>query len=71
MKPANVLIDTENYLVKICDLGSAKFYKSGEENASYMCSRFYRAPELILGSTIYDFSIDMWSFGKFHSLECA
>jgi serine/threonine protein kinase len=35
----------------------------GEPNVSYICSRFYRAPELIFGSTEYTCSIDTWSLG--------
>ena len=35
----------------------------GEPNVSYICSRYYRAPELIFGSTSYTTSIDIWSEG--------
>ena len=35
----------------------------GEPNISYICSRYYRAPELIFGNTEYDCSIDIWSVG--------
>ena len=39
----------------------------GRTNSSsltaYICSRFYRAPELLLGSTDYTTAIDMWSLG--------
>ncbi|XP_034197995.1 shaggy-related protein kinase eta isoform X2 [Prunus dulcis] len=35
----------------------------GEANISYICSRFYRAPELIFGATDYTTSIDIWSAG--------
>ncbi|KAJ0561108.1 putative protein-serine/threonine kinase CMGC-GSK family [Helianthus annuus] len=35
----------------------------GELNISYICSRFYRAPELIFGATEYTTSIDIWSAG--------
>ncbi|RZS10918.1 hypothetical protein BHM03_00042202 [Ensete ventricosum] len=35
----------------------------GEPNISYICSRYYRAPELIFGATEYTTSIDMWSAG--------
>lgn len=35
----------------------------GEANVSYICSRFYRAPELIFGATEYTTSIDIWSAG--------
>lgn len=32
-------------------------------NTPYVVSRYYRAPELILGSNYYDFSIDVWAAG--------
>lgn len=35
----------------------------GEPNISYICSRYYRAPELIFGATEYTSSIDIWSAG--------
>lgn len=35
----------------------------GEANISYICSRYYRAPELIFGATEYTTSIDIWSVG--------
>ncbi|KAL6975965.1 Shaggy-related protein kinase zeta [Sarracenia purpurea var. burkii] len=34
-----------------------------EANISYICSRYYRAPELIFGATEYSTSIDIWSAG--------
>ncbi|TVU03783.1 hypothetical protein EJB05_50671, partial [Eragrostis curvula] len=37
--------------------------KSGEPNISYICSRYYRAPELIFGATEYTTAIDLWSTG--------
>ena len=36
----------------------------GEPNVSYICSRYYRAPELIFGSTDYSTAIDIWSEGE-------
>ena len=35
----------------------------GEPNLAYICSRCYRAPELIFGSTDYNQQIDVWSTG--------
>lgn len=41
-----------------------KLYQvKGESNISYICSRYYRAPELIFGATEYTASIDIWSAG--------
>ena len=48
--------------VKICDLGAAKVLDK-KMNTPYVVSRYYRAPELILGAKIYDCSIDVWAAG--------
>lgn len=63
IKPQNILVDPDTLLLKICDLGSAKQLKPNEPNVSYICSRYYRAPELIFGATNYTTKIDIWSAG--------
>lgn len=63
IKPQNLLINPETHQLKICDFGSAKMLVPGEPNISYICSRYYRAPELIFGATEYTTAIDMWSVG--------
>lgn len=63
IKPQNILIDTDKNTVVICDLGSAKQLIHGEPNLAYICSRSYRAPELIFGAQDYTTQIDMWAFG--------
>lgn len=63
MKPQNVLIDSKSHILKICDFGSAKKLVKGEPNVSYICSRYYRAPELIFGNSDYSPMIDVWSTG--------
>lgn len=35
----------------------------GQKNISYICSRHYRPPELLLEAKDYTYQIDMWSFG--------
>ena len=46
----------------LCDLGSAKVLDPKEPNIAYICSRYYRAPELVFGSRFYNTKIDVWSF---------
>ena len=63
IKPQNLLVDPATQQLKLCDFGSAKALVPGEPNVSYICSRYYRAPELIFGSTDYTTAIDIWSQG--------
>ncbi|MBA0802261.1 hypothetical protein Gohar_012577, partial [Gossypium harknessii] len=56
-------VNPHTHQLKICDFGSAKMLVPGEPNISYICSRYYRAPELIFGATVYSTAIDMWSVG--------
>lgn len=63
IKPQNLLVDPSNHVLKLCDFGSAKRVVKGEVNVSYICSRYYRAPELIFGATDYTPAIDVWSAG--------
>ncbi|KAG6479314.1 shaggy-related protein kinase alpha-like isoform X1 [Zingiber officinale] len=63
IKPQNLLVNPHSHQLKICDFGSAKVLVKGEPNISYICSRYYRAPELIFGATEYTTAIDIWSAG--------
>jgi len=63
IKPQNLLVNPETQQLKLCDFGSAKALVKGEPNVAYICSRYYRAPELIFGSTDYTTAIDVWSQG--------
>lgn len=63
IKPQNLLVDPVRQVLKLCDFGSAKALVRGEPNVAYICSRYYRAPELIFGSTDYTTAIDVWSAG--------
>jgi glycogen synthase kinase 3 beta len=62
IKPQNLLLDPSTGVLKLCDFGSAKILVENEPNVSYICSRYYRAPELIFGATNYTTKI-----GKFCS----
>lgn len=64
IKPENVaLIHPNKPRLKILDFGSCCFESDACENQfPYIQSRYYRAPEVLLGAG-YDCSIDMWSLG--------
>lgn len=60
IKPENILIsDLENVMIKIIDFGNA--FMGSSESVFYIQSRYYRAPEVILGIN-YGSGIDIWSF---------
>ncbi|KAG0227675.1 U4/U6 small nuclear ribonucleoprotein prp4 [Mortierella sp. GBA43] len=61
IKPDNILVNEAKNVLKLCDLGSASD-TSENEITPYLVSRFYRAPEIILGLP-YDPALDMWSIG--------
>lgn len=61
IKPDNILVNETKLVLKLCDFGSAS-HVADNDITPYLVSRFYRAPEIILGLG-YDFSIDMWSVG--------
>mmetsp|Transcript_70774 Transcript_70774/g.114062 ORF Transcript_70774/g.114062 Transcript_70774/m.114062 type:complete len:689 (+) Transcript_70774:80-2146(+) len=62
LKPENVLLQPANRSLKVADFGSAKILGDGP-STSYICSRWWRAPELVLGATHYATSVDWWSCG--------
>jgi serine/threonine protein kinase len=63
IKPQNLLLDPKDHIVKLCDFGSAKILVEGVPNVAYICSRYYRAPELVFEATEYTTAIDVWSLG--------
>ena len=61
LKPENILLKQPGRSgVKVIDFGSSCY--EYQRVYTYIQSRFYRAPEVILGAK-YSMSIDMWSFG--------
>lgn len=63
VKPSNVMIDHDNRQLKLIDWGLAEFYHPTQEYNVRVASRHYKAPELLVGFDMYDYSLDMWSFG--------
>lgn len=67
LKPSNILLNSE-CLVKVADFGLARSVNSQEGGSNavltdYVATRWYRAPEILLGSTKYSKAVDMWSMG--------
>jgi mitogen-activated protein kinase 15 len=68
LKPSNILLNSE-CLVKVADFGLARSVAQNEEDGSdpilteYVATRWYRAPEILLGSHKYTKAVDMWSVG--------
>jgi len=63
LKPQNLLVDS-NCDLRICDLGLARLIEHQDNDQTvYVVTRWYRAPELLLGKRDYDKSIDVWSCG--------
>jgi len=61
LKPENILLESlSSPKIKLIDFGSACF--EGQTVYSYIQSRFYRSPEVLLGIP-YTRSIDLWSLG--------
>ena len=61
LKPENILLKCISKAeVKIIDFGSSNFIY--DATSSYIQSRSYRAPEVIMGCN-YDYKIDIWSLG--------
>lgn len=61
IKPDNIMVDESKTVLKLCDLGSASSTNE-MEITPYLVSRFYRAPEIILGQP-YGCELDIWSLG--------
>ncbi|NP_001018581.2 mitogen-activated protein kinase 15 [Danio rerio] len=67
-KPSNILLDSDCF-VKLCDFGLARSLYQIQEDAGnpalteYVATRWYRAPEILLGSSRYTKGVDMWSIG--------
>ncbi|KAF2358090.1 Protein kinase domain, partial [Trinorchestia longiramus] len=61
VKPENVLI-TRQGVVKLCDFGFARML-TNESYTDYVATRWYRAPELLVGDTKYGAPVDVWAVG--------
>eukprot|EP00042_Codosiga_hollandica_P053822 m.714536 g.714536 ORF g.714536 m.714536 type:complete len:137 (+) comp58783_c0_seq63:237-647(+) len=63
IKPNNIMLSLDTNEVTIIDWGLAEFFHSERELSARVATLPYKPPEILLGSTTYDYSFDMWSFG--------
>ncbi|XP_060100193.1 serine/threonine-protein kinase MAK isoform X2 [Heteronotia binoei] len=63
MKPENLLCMGPE-LVKIADFGLARELRSQPPYTDYVSTRWYRAPEVLLRSSVYSSPIDIWAVGS-------
>mmetsp|Transcript_8080 Transcript_8080/g.17577 ORF Transcript_8080/g.17577 Transcript_8080/m.17577 type:complete len:404 (-) Transcript_8080:130-1341(-) len=66
LKPRNLLVNS-NCDLKICDFGLARVQFADQDWAcpmtGYVCTRWYRAPEVLCSWTDYSTAVDIWSIG--------
>jgi mitogen-activated protein kinase 15 len=68
IKPSNILVN-EECNAKVCDFGLIRSLSAEAEAeqetvlTEYIATRWYRAPEILLGSKKYSTAADVWSFG--------
>nr|XP_033816356.1 cyclin-dependent kinase-like 2 isoform X2 [Geotrypetes seraphini] len=63
IKPENILV-SHSGVVKLCDFGFARTLAApGEVYTDYVATRWYRAPELLVGDIKYGKAVDIWAIG--------
>ncbi|KAJ3110518.1 Cyclin-dependent kinase-like 3 [Phlyctochytrium bullatum] len=63
IKPENILVSI-NGVLKLCDFGFARTLAGpGAKYTDYVATRWYRAPELLVGDTEYGKPVDIWATG--------
>ncbi|XP_038973552.1 cyclin-dependent kinase F-4-like isoform X2 [Phoenix dactylifera] len=61
LKPENLLVTKD--IIKIADFGLAREVSSEPPYTEYVSTRWYRAPEVLLQSSVYGSAVDMWAMG--------
>lgn len=63
LKPQNLLIDREGH-IKLADFGLARSFGLPMRMYTHeVVTLWYRAPEILLGTKLYSYAIDIWSLG--------
>ena len=62
LKPGNIVIDHPNRKLRLIDFGLSEFYTPDPKKLK-MGTKWYKGPELLIGNTLYDYSLDIWAVG--------
>ncbi|XP_022161581.1 cyclin-dependent kinase-like 2 [Myzus persicae] len=64
VKPENILLSA-NGIIKICDFGVSRMFSTDQtlDLSNEMGTVWYQAPEMLMESTKYDATVDIWSVG--------
>lgn len=65
VKPENLLVDSKTHQLKLCDFGFARNLQKDDDFAvtEYVATRWYRAPELLVGTNKHTPAVDIWPVG--------
>lgn len=63
VKPLNVIYDRQTKKLRLIDWGLAEFYHPGARYNIHVASRNFKPIELLVDYQVYDYSLDIWSFG--------
>jgi serine/threonine protein kinase len=65
IKPENLLVDSGSNNLKLCDFGFARNMQKDDEEpvTAYVATRWYRAPELLVGTNRHTTAVDIWPVG--------
>lgn len=61
LKPENLLVTKD--IIKVSDFGLVREISSQPPYTEYVSTRWYRAPEVLLQSSLYSSKVDMWAMG--------
>ena len=64
VKPNNIMVRRSIKQLKLIDWGMADFYFPGKEYTWHVDSKHYKAPEVLMHFTMYDYGLDIWGVGS-------
>uniref|UniRef100_A0A5S6QNV3 non-specific serine/threonine protein kinase n=1 Tax=Trichuris muris TaxID=70415 RepID=A0A5S6QNV3_TRIMR len=63
VKPSNIVVNIKQKRMQLIDFGLSDYYLPGKAYQANVGTRYYKAPELLVGYKYYDYSVDLWSVG--------